>query len=572
MLIKISYHGTMPLTESQILSLVKKSGLLLLDESTIAKAEDFASKNRSSSLLSSLVESGVITTEQIGTIIANHYNVPYVTLSKESIPADVAHIIPEKIARRQKAVAFARNADGVKVALSDPSNKDLLAMVARKTGERAIAYYANESEIEATIGLYQKALQNTIDELLAEYVKQATLYKGDLPIIKVVDELISAAYHDRSSDVHIEPEEKTSLIRFRIDGVLQDVLRVPREVHERIISRIKVLSSLRTDEHLSAQDGKMTEKMEEEDLDIRVSIIPVTQGEKAVLRLLSGHSRQYTLSDLGMDHNDLQKVTKAYNRSFGMILSTGPTGSGKTTSIYSILKILNTREKNIMTIEDPVEYRIQGANQVQVNAKTNLTFANGLRSILRQDPNVIFVGEIRDSETAGIAVNAALTGHLVLSTLHTNDAATTIPRLTDMKVEPFLVASTVNIIIAQRLVRQICSSCKTEEKLQVSEILAHFPIELVQKHFGTATEVTVFKGVGCKICRNTGYSGRLGLFEVLEVTKEIRRLVAEKADSDVIALAAIKEGMKTMLEDGLVKVASGATTLAEIIRVTKVEN
>lgn len=562
----------MPLTESQILSLVKKSGLLLLDESTIAKAEDFASKNRSSSLLSSLVESGVITTEQIGTIIANHYNVPYVTLSKESIPADVAHIIPEKIARRQKAVAFARNADGVKVALSDPSNKDLLAMVARKTGERAIAYYANESEIEATIGLYQKALQNTIDELLAEYVKQATLYKGDLPIIKVVDELISAAYHDRSSDVHIEPEEKTSLIRFRIDGVLQDVLRVPREVHERIISRIKVLSSLRTDEHLSAQDGKMTEKMEEEDLDIRVSIIPVTQGEKAVLRLLSGHSRQYTLSDLGMDHNDLQKVTKAYNRSFGMILSTGPTGSGKTTSIYSILKILNTREKNIMTIEDPVEYRIQGANQVQVNAKTNLTFANGLRSILRQDPNVIFVGEIRDSETAGIAVNAALTGHLVLSTLHTNDAATTIPRLTDMKVEPFLVASTVNIIIAQRLVRQICSSCKTEEKLQVSEILAHFPIELVQKHFGTATEVTVFKGTGCKICRNTGYSGRLGLFEVLEVTKEIRRLVAEKADSDVIALAAIKEGMKTMLEDGLVKVASGATTLEEIVRVTKVEN
>ena len=572
MLIKISYHDIMPLTESQILSLVKKSGLLLLDESTIAKAEDFASKNRSSSLLSSLVESGVITTEQIGTIIANHYNVPYVTLSKESIPADVAHIIPEKIARRQKAVAFARNADGVKVALSDPSNKDLLAMVARKTGERAIAYYANESEIEATIGLYQKALQNTIDELLAEYVKQATLYKGDLPIIKVVDELISAAYHDRSSDVHIEPEEKTSLIRFRIDGVLQDVLRVPREVHERIISRIKVLSSLRTDEHLSAQDGKMTEKMEEEDLDIRVSIIPVTQGEKAVLRLLSGHSRQYTLSDLGMDHNDLQKVTKAYNRSFGMILSTGPTGSGKTTSIYSILKILNTREKNIMTIEDPVEYRIQGANQVQVNAKTNLTFANGLRSILRQDPNVIFVGEIRDSETAGIAVNAALTGHLVLSTLHTNDAATTIPRLTDMKVEPFLVASTVNIIIAQRLVRQICSSCKTEEKLQVSEILAHFPIELVQKHFGTATEVTVFKGTGCKICRNTGYSGRLGLFEVLEVTKEIRRLVAEKADSDVIALAAIKEGMKTMLEDGLVKVASGATTLEEIVRVTKVEN
>ncbi|MCX6704383.1 MAG: GspE/PulE family protein, partial [Candidatus Woesebacteria bacterium] len=315
-----------------------------------------------------------------------------------------------------------------------------------------------------------------------------------------------------------------------------------------------------------------TAHMEEEELDIRVSILPVTQGEKAVLRLLSGHSREYTLSDLGMSPTDLQKVTKAFSRSYGMILSTGPTGSGKTTSIYAILKILNTREKNIMTIEDPVEYRIVGANQVQVNAKTNLTFANGLRSILRQDPNVIFVGEIRDSETAGIAVNAALTGHLVLSTLHTNDAATAIPRLTDMKVEPFLVASTVNVIIAQRLVRQICSSCKLEEKMPAGEIAKHFPIELVQKHFGSATEITVHRGKGCKICRSTGYSGRVGLFEVLEVTKEIRRLVSEKSDSDIITLAAVKEGMKTMLDDGLEKVAAGTTTMEEVIRVTKVEN
>jgi len=272
-----------------------------------------------------------------------------------------------------------------------------------------------------------------------------------------------------------------------------------------------------------------------------------------------------------MNPGDLQRVTKAFNKSYGMILSTGPTGSGKTTSIYAILKILNTREKNIMTIEDPVEYRIQGANQVQVNAKTNLTFANGLRSILRQDPNVIFVGEIRDSETAGIAVNAALTGHLVLSTLHTNDAATAIPRLTDMKVEPFLVASTVNIIIAQRLVRQICSACKTEEKIPVSELVKHFPQSLVQKHFGDKEEIAIHKGKGCKICRQTGYLGRVGLFEVLEVTKNIRKLLSEKVDSDIIAQAAIQEGMKTMLEDGLEKVASGMTTIEEIIRVTKVE-
>lgn len=562
----------MPLTESQIIDLVKKSGLLLLDESTIAKAEAYAVANKTSSLLTSLIESGVLTEDQISSVVAGYYKVPVIALSKISISEDVAHIVPERVARKQKAIAFERDANGVKVAMNDPSNKDVLAMVARKTGERALAYYANAAEIEATVSLYQKALQKTIDELLAEYIKQATIYKGDLPIIKVVDELINAAYHDRASDIHIEPEEKTSLIRFRIDGVLQDVLRVPREVHERIISRIKVLSNLRTDEHMGAQDGKMTAHMEEEELDIRVSILPVTQGEKAVLRLLSGNSREYTLSNLGMSPADLKKVTKAFSRSYGMILSTGPTGSGKTTSIYAILKILNTREKNIMTIEDPVEYRIAGANQVHVNAKTNLTFANGLRSILRQDPNVIFVGEIRDSETAGIAVNAALTGHLVLSTLHTNDAATAIPRLTDMKVEPFLVASTVNVIIAQRLVRQICSSCKLEEKIQAAEIIKFFPAELVEKHFGKLAEITVYKGKGCKICRNTGYAGRVGLFEVLEVTKGIRVLISEKADSDMIAQAAIKEGMDTMLDDGLKKVATGVTTIDEVIRVTKVEN
>jgi type II secretory ATPase GspE/PulE/Tfp pilus assembly ATPase PilB-like protein len=254
-----------------------------------------------------------------------------------------------------------------------------------------------------------------------------------------------------------------------------------------------------------------------------------------------------------------------------MILSTGPTGSGKTTSIYSILKILNTREKNITTVEDPVEYRIKGANQIQVNVKTNLTFANGLRSILRQDPNIIFVGEIRDNETAGIAVNAALTGHLVLSTLHTNDAATAIPRLSDMGVEPFLVASTLNIIIAQRLVRQTCSQCKNKATLSHDELIKNFPAELVKRVFGVGKDFTVSKGQGCKACRNTGYLGRVGLFEVLEVSKNIRRLITERADSDVIAKAAMAEGMRSMFEDGLIKVRDGITTIEEVLRVAKSE-
>jgi type II secretory ATPase GspE/PulE/Tfp pilus assembly ATPase PilB-like protein len=380
------------------------------------------------------------------------------------------------------------------------------------------------------------------------------------------------AYQEQSSDVHVEPRENETLVRFRVDGMLQDVVRLQKNLHDRLVTRVKVLSGLRTDEHLSAQDGKMQLQLDEEKLDIRVSIIPITEGEKIVLRLLSQESRQYTLADLGMNESDLAKVRSAYSKSYGMVLSTGPTGSGKTTSIYSMLKAINTREKNITSIEDPVEYKIAGANQVQVNTKTNLTFANGLRSLLRQDPNVIFVGEIRDNETASIAVNAALTGHLVLSTLHTNDAATAIPRLSDMKVEPFLVASTVNIIIAQRLVRQICDSCREIEYVGVDELLKNIPEDVVRRNFDMNNpQVAVYKGRGCKICRNTGYLGRIGVFEVLEVTKKIRKMIVEKKDADEIARGAVEEGMKTMLDDGLEKVSRGLTTLEEILRVTKAQ-
>lgn len=555
------------LPPEKIIEIVTKSGLV--DESLIAKAKNFATKTKNPNLIDAFIESGVLKEDQVGAILAGYYKVSYIDLSKVTIPPEVARIIPEKVARKIKSIAFARDWNGVKVAMADPSNKTALAMVARKTGERAIAYFAFEKDIEDTVGLYKKALQSTIDELLQEYVKQVSI-SGEAPIAKVVEELAISAYNDRASDIHIEPEEKTSLIRFRVDGVLQDLVRIPSSLHDRIVTRIKVLSNLRTDEHLSAQDGKMQVKLPDEDLDIRVSIIPVSLGEKVVLRLLSSRSRNYSLSDLGMNDSDLAKVTKAYNKSYGMILSTGPTGSGKTTSIYSILKILNTREKNIMTIEDPIEYRIMGANQVQVNTKTNLTFANGLRSILRQDPNVIFVGEIRDSETAAIAVNAALTGHLVLSTLHTNDAATAIPRLTDMKVEPFLVASTVNVIIAQRLVRQICTSCKKPVETKISDLAKHFPKPLLDKYFHNESG-QVYQGTGCKICRNTGYQGRIGLFEVLDVTKGIRKLILEKSDADIITQAAISEGMTTMLEDGLNKISSGLTTLEEVLRATKVE-
>ena len=384
--------------------------------------------------------------------------------------------------------------------------------------------------------------------------------------------LVEYAYREQVSDIHIEPEEERSLVRFRIDGILHDVLLFPKNLHDRIITRIKVLSRLRTDEHLASQDGKMRIQMEEENLDIRVSILPIVDGEKIVLRLLASQSRQFSLTDLGMNETDLQKVTKAYGKSYGMILSTGPTGSGKSTSIYAILKILNIREKNITTIEDPVEYRIKGVNQIQVNPKTNLTFASGLRSILRQDPNIVMVGEIRDSETAGIAVNAALTGHLVLSTLHTNDAATALPRLIDMKVEPFLVASTINVIVAQRLVRKICDLCKTSVDTSFEEISKNLPLEMVKKHFGDKKQLHIYQGAGCKVCHGTGYNGRIGLFEVLEINSDLKKLINTKADSDTILKKAQEAGMAIMFDDGLDKVVKGITTIEEVLRVTKIES
>jgi len=556
----------MVITDEQLKALILKNKLV--DEKGLNKMLAYA-KNSDVSLADALRDNNLVSDENLGMLIADFLKLPFIILTKTSIAPEVFRIIPERIARKYKVIAFARAKEGIKVGMSDPRNTELLQLISKKTGERTFIYYATEKDINNTLRIYRKDQQKTFDGLIGKEVQTKT--SAEAPIIKIVDLLINYAYQDKASDIHIEPQEKNSLFRFRIDGVLHDVLTLPKDLHDRIISRIKVLSRLRTDEHLSAQDGKMRIKLEEENLDIRVSIIPIADGEKVVLRLLSARSRQFSLIDLGMRQEDLEKVTKAFNKSYGMILSTGPTGSGKSTTIYAILKIINTRDKNITTIEDPVEYKIKGINQIQANPKTNLTFAAGLRSVLRQDPNVIFVGEIRDIETAGIAVNASLTGHLVLSTLHTNDAATALPRLTDMKVEPFLVASTVNIIIAQRLIRKICDMCRTSIDIQYSDLTKNIPVEIIKKHFGTKKDLVIYKGGGCKVCHFTGYTGRVGLFEVLEVTNQIRKLITEKANSDVIAKQAIADGMNTMLDDGLDKVIKGVTSIEEVLRVTKVE-
>lgn len=508
-----------------------------------------------------------------GKALADGLGVPFISLASVSIPEDILQIIPEIVARKQKIIPFEMNADGLKLAMSDPDNDEIKEFVSKKITADVIPYFATERDIINALGLYRKDVARSLEDIL-EDVRTA---KGDEgPIVKMAEELFLSGNRNKASDIHIEPYEEMTMIRFRIDGVLHEVATLPKKLHDQIISRIKILSKLKTDEHLSAQDGKLQFESDGESVDVRVSIVPIVDGEKAVLRLLSAKSRQIGLEELGLSAEDLEKVKRGFEKPWGMVLATGPTGSGKTTSVYAILKILNDPEINIATIEDPVEYDIEGVNQIQVNPKTNLTFAKGLGSILRQDPDIIFVGEIRDEETAGIAVNAAMTGHLVLSTLHTNDAATTLPRLADMDIEPFLISSSVNTIVAQRLVRKICQSCiqsidvRAENgKIVTKNGTLSVDKKILEKYFGKEKKLRVYEGKGCAVCKHTGYVGRTGIFEVLEVTPEIRELIMSKANSDVITKKAIDEGMTTMFEDGIRKLAKGVTTIEEVIRAVK---
>ena len=388
----------------------------------------------------------------------------------------------------------------------------------------------------------------------------------NLSIVSLIDQLIKHASSIHASDIHIDPTEKNVRVRFRIDGVLEDAYSFPKDIHSEIISRIKVLSGLRTDEHYAAQDGRFRTIISDGgSVDVRISIAPTYHGENAVLRLLSDNAENFTLETLGFSLLDQQKILRALKKTSGMILVTGPTGSGKTTTLYTLIKMLNSKEISIVTIEDPIEYAVEDVEQIQVNPRTGLTFANGLRSILRQDPNVIMVGEIRDTETAGIAVNTALTGHLLLTTLHTNDVGSTLPRLLDMKIEPFLVSSTVALAIAQRLVRKICEFCKTPKLLNKEE---HARLLEAAPQMSLDKNKKFFEGKGCGLCAGTGYKGRIVIGEVLSIDEEIRAAILRKAPAREIRQIGITEGMTTMLSDGLQKAALGFTTIEEVLRVT----
>ncbi len=389
---------------------------------------------------------------------------------------------------------------------------------------------------------------------------------GEISIINLVDFLIEKAHASRVSDIHIEPDSKNIRIRFRIDGSLQEIYKFDKKIHEEIISRIKVLSRLRTDEHQANQDGRFRYPLGTKDdfIDLRVSIVPTYHGENIVLRLLTNNQKNLNLETLGFSKNDEKKIKEALRKTHGMILATGPTGSGKTTTLYTLIKMLNQPEISIVTIEDPIEYAIDNVEQIQVNNTKGLTFGSGLRSILRQDPNIIMVGEIRDKETANIAINTALTGHLLLSTLHTNDAATTLPRLLDMGIEEYLVASTISIAIGQRLVRKICVDCKEKIKL-TEEILLSLKDSPVYPLVSHLKEI--YHGKGCQTCHQSGYYGRLCINEVLATNDAIRGAILRKASAEEIKQIAKNSGMTTMLEDGIYKVEKGLTTLEEILRV-----
>lgn len=562
-------EGLVP--DEELYSLLSEMQLVGKESLDAARAR---SKQEKTSLYESVLWYDFVSDEQLGRLAADFLRLPFVNLSQVSLDDDVVREIPEIVAKKQRILAFARNEEGLSVAVEDPSNIQIIDFLRRKTGFPVKTYLATKQDMTNALVSYQKNVAQAFDDIIAENLAQASNASDgsvELPIIKIVGSLISYAYQNRASDIHIESEEDRVRVRFRIDGILHDTVSLPIELHAQIVSRVKVMAKLRTDEHQMPQDGKIRFEMDDEHLDIRVSVVPVTEGEKVVMRLLSERSRQFSLSNLGFSANDLKKITEAYRKPYGMVLSTGPTGCGKTTTLYAILKLLNNQEVNVMTIEDPVEYDIEGVNQIQVNTKTDLTFANGLRSILRQDPNIILVGEIRDKETAGIAINLAMTGHMVLSTLHTNDAATSMPRLIDMDIEPFLLSSTVNVIVAQRLVRKLHMACRASEETDVSEMKQRLGEEVFTKVFGTSVGETMrlYKGKGCDICHKTGYSGRIGVFEVMVIDDKIRAAITDRRDASAIRDIAVAQGMTTMLEDGLEKMKEGLTTFEEVLRVTK---
>lgn len=557
----------------------------LLDENNASKLAKEA-QEAGAPLLEFAVNKKAVSENALYEAIADFFNLPFIQLEKKNIRKDVVSYLPEATAREHHTVCFDANDTNVMVATLDPHDLEIFEAVKKKTGLTPVIHLASPTGLEEAFKQYradmQTAFQVAKESPTAPDGKKLQAMSQELPIVKIVDSILEQAFYENASDIHIEPEEKQTQVRYRVDGMLTTVMTLPKKAHVPLVARIKVLADLKVDEHRLPQDGRFKVYDKKNKISFRVSIIPVMNGEKVVMRLLNENPKILGLAEIGLQPEALKVVERNMKKPHGMLLVTGPTGSGKTTTLYTMLNLLNTPSVNISTIEDPIEYHIQHINQSQVNPKIGYTFANGLRAFLRQDPDIIMVGEIRDNETAEIAIHAALTGHLVLSSLHTNDALSTLPRLLEMEVAPYLLAQTTNIIIAQRLVRRICRACIYSHYLDAAEINQlknridiDSLITTLQEHGSISQEesdvgrLLFYKGKGCSECNNTGYTGRTGIYEVLEISNDLAKLIAQGAPKADLEAQADKQNMMHMTEDGFLKAKSGVTTLEEVLRVTQ---
>jgi type IV pilus assembly protein PilB len=563
----------------------KKNDLLsvLVDNNRITKdqAEDLkiSSLNSGKPIQDLLISKKLVAPVDLTKAKAQILKIPFITLAKTAISPEVIQYLPEAVTRRYNVFPF--NFDPkenrLSVAMEDPTNLQVISFIEKKTGFKVVPFFAVETDIKKAIeSYYTKGISSDVIEAIKEAEVPAEKKKKkeeieevikQAPIAKIVATLLEYAVNSRASDIHIEPMENKTRVRYRIDGIMHERLTLPRSVHAALVSRIKILSDMKIDERRVPQDGRFNFKVDKQEVDLRVSTLPTVYGEKVVMRLLKKTGGIPSLQELGLRGAALKNLEINILRPHGIILVTGPTGSGKTTTLYSVLSKLNATKINIMTLEDPVEYQIAGINQVQVNPQAGLKFASGLRSFLRQDPDIILVGEIRDSETAALAVQAALTGHLVFSTVHTNSAAGAIPRLLDMGVEPFLLSSSLNCLIGQRIVRRLCVNC-AEEYTPPSEVIKDIE-NILGNLLKAGRPIKLKRGKGCSECGKSGYHGRIGIFEVLPILDKIANMVLEHASSGQIEKQAVEDGMITMKQDGYLKAVEGITSIEEVLRVAQ---
>jgi len=555
----------------------------IVKEADWKEAEDNAHRRRRG-IEEVLMERGFLNPRYLYELISDNLKVPFINLRKRKLDHEVLNIIDEKTARKAKAIPFALEKGKLKVAFVSPKSKEKIALVKKASKKKIEVFMTSYKNFLFASRLYQKDIQEELNQILDSKIKKTDgkPTEVEIPIIKVIDVILEAALFEQASDIHIEALPDAVVVRFRVDGDLHDVVELPSSVHDALIARIKILSNLRIDEHRVPQDGRFSFKLEDEEESVRVSVLPAFYGEKIVMRLMTDDAQNLSLEDLGFLEHNQEIMLRQVKKPFGMILVVGPTGSGKTTTLYSVLNILNTEEVNISTIEDPIEYGVHRVNQTQINPKAGYDFAGGLRALLRQDPDIIMIGEIRDNDTAQIAVRAGLTGHLVLSTLHTNNATGAPPRLLDMGVEPFLVASTLNLVIAQRLVRRICLNCIESFKLtkdQLNSLSHEFNLEdmfnrfkelkLVENKINSFAELTFYKGKGCSRCNGSGYSKRIAVLELLENNKKVQDCIIKNSSSAEIETAAKEQGMITIFEDGMQKALLGMTTIEEVLRIKR---